>query len=265
MCSTHPACRPPEGLSDSFTRLPLTLAIFWFSVAFGFSQGGGAFGLKPESLAQLIAGNGPSTVLALDSPELADTGTFGPSAYYYLARWLEARVPGASNDTPSRDAKPSPDAKGAPEAAARARLLYRMAYDRGSGLVRRESGLALLKDLRTAGLWEELLAFSSEYAQAEGPEWKSERPRLDALSMLDRTREQAALAGTLAAAFPKGLEHDWPLGEFRGIRGHQNFDLCGHVLVDIGNLCPHVAGIHQVRAIQHVSHGAVGLGAVGGV
>jgi soluble lytic murein transglycosylase len=92
--------------------------------------------------------------------------------------------------------------------AARARLLYRMAYDRGSGLVRRESGLALLKDLRAAGLWEELLAFSSEYAQAEGPEWKSERPRLDALSMLGRSREEATLAVTLAVAFPDEAAKD---------------------------------------------------------
>ena len=62
-----------------------------------------------QALATLLAGKETAPILALDEASLGDTGAFGPSAYFYLARWLDSRE--------------------APAAAERERLLYRMAWD----------------------------------------------------------------------------------------------------------------------------------------
>ena len=123
-------------------------------------------------LARLLAGKDESPAIALDEASLGDTGPYGPAAYYYLGRWIDSRSVGSS---------------ASPDIEARTRLLYRMAFDRAAGLARSEAGLALVARLASAGLWQELLSFSSEYAASLGPAWGSERPRLDALDALDRT------------------------------------------------------------------------------
>jgi len=66
----------------------------------------------------------------------------------------------------------------------------------------------------------------------------------------------------LAAALAEGLEDHGALGIFSAVVRHQDFHLADHVLVDVGNLRTGVARIHQVCAVQHVGHGAVGLRAV---
>jgi soluble lytic murein transglycosylase len=200
----------PEAAFRTSARLFLFLTLLGASSALGYGQEGGAFGLSSGRLAEIFAGKDLTPVLALGEGDLGDTGAFGPSAYYYLARWIDSRIAAMVPVTlPARPSSPDMAASTpSPEAATRARLLYRMAYDRGSGMLRREAGLALLGSLYAGGLWDELLDFSSEYAKGIGPEWKSERPRLDALDALGQSKEEAALASRMSTAFPAEAAKD---------------------------------------------------------
>ena len=199
----------PEAAIRPSSRLVLLLTLIGSSFAPGFGQGSGAFGFNQGRLAELIAGKDPAPVLALGEVELRDTGAFGPAAYYYLARWV---------DSINASAATSPASP--PETAVRARLLYRMAFDRGVGLIGREAGLSLIGRLSAAGLWDELLAFSSEYGKKIGPEWRSERPRLDALDALGRSAEEFALAARLSAAYPaEAAKHAEELAYFAAAAG----------------------------------------------
>jgi soluble lytic murein transglycosylase len=175
----------PKASARPALRFLLPLLFLGSSIALAHGQVGGAFGMDAKELAALLAGRDPSRALSMDDQALGDTGGYGPSAWYYLARWLEAF------DLPST-----------PEAGTRTRLLYRRAFDQAGGIPRREAGLALILRLKAAGLWEELLAFSSDYRSALGPEWRSERPRLDALDALGRDAEALALVGSLRGDYP---------------------------------------------------------------
>jgi soluble lytic murein transglycosylase-like protein len=156
------------------------------SLASLWCQEGGAFGLDAKGLAALLAGQDASPALGISPEALDDTGVFGPSAYYYLARWIDSR---------------ELSAPGSSEGPAKARLLYRLAFDRAAGIARKEAGLALIDRLRSALSWEELLDASSDFAEWIGPEWKSERPRLDALDALGRGPETIALVARLGSAY----------------------------------------------------------------
>jgi hypothetical protein len=186
----------PEAFHAPRARTLLGLAFALFFCAQAGAQAGGAFGLSPQGLAALLAGQDVAPVLALGQVELADTGGYGSSAYYYLARWLD-----------SREGK-SWLALSPPEEA-RSRLLYRMAWDRASPvgpdeneLARRDAGLALIGHLAAMGLWEELLEFCGRFEAEEGPEWDSERPCLDALDALGRDAELSALVARLGSTYP---------------------------------------------------------------
>lgn len=186
----------PEAHHPPASRLiPALVLVFACALPLAAEEGG-AFGLSASRLSSILAGSDAAPILALDDTVLADTGAFGPVAYYGLGRWIASRWPVPAS-------APIP-----PEEAARARLLYRLAFDRAQGLLRRSAGLELIASLSAGGLWEELLAFSSEYGLKVGAEWKSERPRLDALDALKRSREEAALATRLAAAYPKEAARD---------------------------------------------------------
>jgi soluble lytic murein transglycosylase len=148
--------------------------------------------MDASSLAALLAAKDKSPVLALGEAELADVGSYGPAAYSYLALWLSAE-PGATAKSEQED---------------RARLLYRMAFDRGSGLVRSEAGLALISRLKASARWEELLSFGAEYRAAAGADWPSERARLEALDTLGRADEEAALAVALPKLYPAECSKD---------------------------------------------------------
>jgi soluble lytic murein transglycosylase len=143
--------------------------------------------MSASDLSKLIAGRDTTAVLALDQKALDDVGSLGPTAYYYLGLWMA-----------SRDEGQPP----LPNAGARTRLLYRLGFDRAKGLARREAGLALVHELFSAGLWGELVSFSKEYDASVGPEWGSERPRLDALDALCRNAEEKALVADLGRAYP---------------------------------------------------------------
>jgi soluble lytic murein transglycosylase-like protein len=138
----------------------------------------GAFGLDAPGLSALLSRGELDGALAMGEAQLADTGTFGPAAYLYLARWIE-----------SREARLG----ATPESRERARLLYGKAYEGCAGLPRREAGLALIAALAKDELWDELLAFSSRFAAESGAEWGSERPRLDAFDALGLNAEAEAL------------------------------------------------------------------------
>src|SRR5438309_4597013 len=63
----------------------------------------------------------------------------------------------------------------------------------------------------------------------------------------------------LPTALAERLENGGTLGIFRAVVISEDFDLRNHVLVDIGNLRAHIAGIDQIRAVQHESHRPVWL------
>ena len=167
---------------DRRVRAFLTLLLCSSFLGMSSCQEGGAFGMGKQALATLLAGKETAPVLALDEASLGDTGAFGPSAYYYLGRWLD-----------SRDA---------PAAAERERLLYRMAWDRTSGIVKKEAGLALIGHLSSAGLWDTLLGFSQEYNTAFGAEWRAERAQIEALDALGQHTEVLSLIAHLGSAYP---------------------------------------------------------------
>ncbi len=62
-----------------------------------------------------------------------------------------------------------------------------------------------------------------------------------------------------AAALAERLENNGSFGVLRVVAGHEHFYFGGHVLVDVGDLGSLIAGVHQIRAVQHVGHGAVRL------
>jgi soluble lytic murein transglycosylase-like protein len=196
--------RIPEAPHPHALRI-LPAIILAFACALPLAaEEGGAFGLSASRLAGILAGGDAAPILALDEAALADAGDFGPLAYYSLARWIASRWPAAAAGASA----PGAAAQIPPEEAARARLLYRLAFDRGQGLVKKSAGLELIASLSAGCLWDELLAFSSEYGQKLGPEWKSERPRLDALDAKAQGKEASALAARLAAAYPKEAAKD---------------------------------------------------------
>ena len=185
----------------SLRRSFLALVFACSAQVFAFAQAGGAFGLDAKALAALLAGQDVGPVLALGYDELADTGSYGSSAYYYLARWLDSRRGKLWQPL-------SPE-------EARARLLYGMAYDRvpsgvqgADKLLRRSAGLALIGGLAKAGLWDEVLAFSDRFDAEEGPTWESDRPRLEALDALGRDAELTALVERLKSAYPAEASRD---------------------------------------------------------
>jgi soluble lytic murein transglycosylase-like protein len=183
----------PEARTRPSARILVPILLLVASRAIAPCQEGGAFGMGAAGLAKLLAGKDASPVLAMDDAALLDTGSYGPAAYYYLGRWIDSRGSGSSSS---------------PDIEARTRLLYRMAFDRAAGSARREAGLSLIAKLSSAGLWQDLLSFSAEYAESVGPEWKAERPRLDAFDALGRNAEAKALVGHLAAAYPAEAAED---------------------------------------------------------
>jgi soluble lytic murein transglycosylase-like protein len=193
-------------------RFILALALTGVSVACACGQERNAFSLTQDSLADALAKNDVAALLSLSEAELGGTGAFGPTAYYYLARRLEAlssekgaRIAKAENGKNSSSATAT---AAAAAAAATARRLYRRAYDGCSGLARREAGLALLRNLDAAGLWNELLAFSCAYEKDIGPDWNLYRLRLGAADALGLYDDAAALVEHVAAAYPEEAAKD---------------------------------------------------------
>lgn len=183
----------PETLSRLATRLFFLIVLIPLSLVRASGQESGAFGMSAAALAELLAGKDTAQALALDEGALGDTGAFGASAYYYLGRWID------SQDT---------EKDSSPEIGVKERLLYRMAFDHTAGILRREAGLALIQGLASASLWDELLSFSAEFAATVGPEWKAERPCLEALDALGRGAEASALVARLGSAYPAWAAKD---------------------------------------------------------
>jgi len=185
-------------------RLILALALLGASAAGACGQGKNAFGPAQGPLADALATNDVTALLSLSEEELAETGAFAPTVYYYLARRLEE----LSSEKGARIAKAENGKNSSSAAAAAARRLYRRAYDGCSGLARREAGLALLRCLDAEGLWNELLAFSCAYERDIGPDWNLYRLRLVAADALGRYDDAAALAAHLAATYPEESAKD---------------------------------------------------------
>jgi soluble lytic murein transglycosylase-like protein len=187
--------------THSLRRARVLLPMLLLSSALASSLGAQAFGMGAAELASLLAGKDTAPALALDEVALGDTGAFGPTAWYYLGRWLDSREPPVAPTKVGSPAAP-------PDSGPRARLLYRMAYDRTTGLARKASGLALIGRLAAASQWSELLDFSAEYLRSASLEWKAERPRLDALDALGRDAELKSLLARLSAKYPAEAARD---------------------------------------------------------
>jgi soluble lytic murein transglycosylase-like protein len=195
--------RIPEAPFERPARVLLSILFLSSALSLTSCQESGAFGMSAEKLAHLLAGKDIAPVLALAEPALDDTGRFGASAYYYLGRWLDSRGPVTAAAAP-----PS-------EAAAKAMRLYRRAFDdgsgreaSGSGLMRREAGLALIGGLAAAGLWDELLSFSAQFATSVGGDWRAERPRLEALDALGHDAAVLGLVARLKSTYPAEAEEE---------------------------------------------------------
>jgi soluble lytic murein transglycosylase len=172
----------------------------------------------PESrFRAVLASSDPSPIIAIDKAQLDQYGDYGPASYYYLARWIESRPSGPASATgasllastdvgsvsPSESKVPFLDA-----ASERVRLLFRRAYERNGGLIRKEAGHALAELLRqdcAAGIpdaWADLAAFDVAYHVSMGPDWTIDRSYLDALDGLGRSAEILGAIAELRAAFP---------------------------------------------------------------
>jgi len=184
----------PETFHPNSQRLILSLALIAWLPFTVWSQAGGACGLSAARLAEIFAAGDVAPILALEPDKLADSGSYGPAAQYYLALWLDDRV--------------QDDQNAALAASPRIAALYRIAYDRGEGALRREAALKLIGFLAGTKQWEGLESFVSEYEHHDKPEWRSERPRLDALDALGKTDEEGALVRSLAANYPAEAAKD---------------------------------------------------------
>ncbi|HET7838420.1 MAG TPA: hypothetical protein VFL04_01585, partial [Rectinemataceae bacterium] len=179
-----------------------------------------AFGLGEKRLSEILAAKDPGPILELDPKSLGDPGFYGPPGYYYMARWIEARTPRASaQKTTAPHAADTGTAEklaegGVPQPAARSnpaddvRLLLRLAYDRGEGLVRMEAGRLLALRLAEGGKWDELLALAEDYRKTIGPDWSVERSRLEALEGLGEDAELIQSLSGLRADFPSETSAD---------------------------------------------------------
>jgi Soluble lytic murein transglycosylase and related regulatory proteins (some contain LysM/invasin domains) len=154
------------------------------------AQAGEAFGFSSDELRALFSAGDTKPLLELSPERLSDSGVSGPAAFYYTGLWLDSR------------AAAQPERASADEERSRSRILFRMAFDGCSGAAKRDAGLALIESLADAAQWDDLLGFAAEYEAAIGPEWRSERPRLEALEALKKAKEEAQLAARLATAYP---------------------------------------------------------------
>jgi soluble lytic murein transglycosylase len=186
----------PETFHFNGNRLILGLALLaWlpFSV---WSQTGGAFGLSAARLAEIFGSGDVAPILALDTAKLDDSGSFGPASQYYLALWLDDRI--------SED----PNADLAPAAITRIAALYRIAYDRGEGFLRKEAALKLIDFLAATKQWESLESFAAEYGRGNKREWRSERPRLEALDAQGKADQEGELVRALITDYPAEAAKD---------------------------------------------------------
>jgi len=195
-------------LAAAFAAAPLLLASCQERLVFGM----------PESrFKAILASDDPSPIVAIDRAQLDEVGDYGPASYYYLARWIESRPSGpasakgasiiasadAGSTAPADLSTPSLDA-----ASERVRLLFRLAYERNGGLVRKEAGhdlAALLNSDGEAGIpqaWQDLAAFDEAYHASMGSDYSIDRSYLDALDGLGRNAELLAAIAALKAAFP---------------------------------------------------------------
>lgn len=189
------------------------------SIALASCQEESAFGLPASRLAAVLAARDPEPLLAVPERELESAGKLGPDAFYYLGRWLEDRAasasPAAEGNVATRSiaapqAAPN-DAKAGPRLAdpeERAILLYRLAYERAAGLVRREAARALAATLARTGAAAELATFARDHRGREGPDWAVDRPALDALYELGSDEESLAVIDALRSAFPSEAASD---------------------------------------------------------
>jgi len=184
----------PETFHLNGNRLILSLVLLAWLPILAYGQEGGAFGLSAARLAEIFAAGDAAPILALEADKLAESGSYGPAAQYYLALWLDDRI----SDDPNATHAASPCIA----------ALYRIAYVRGEGALRREAALKLIGFLASAKQWEGLESFVSEYERNDKPEWRSERPLLDALDALGKADEEGALVRSLAANYPAEAAKD---------------------------------------------------------
>jgi soluble lytic murein transglycosylase-like protein len=201
--------------ASRIARILTALTLAASSLALASCQEGRAFGMELSDLGKTLAGKDPAPILGLDDRSLGDPGKFGPAGWYYLALWLESRASSAPEEAPQAAGRTQADpdsgddgeAVQAPAAAGdRSSMimrLFRLAYERGSGLVKEKAADALLKRLESAGDFDGLLELTGELEGAQSRAWRIHRARLGALDGLRKNDEVLDELDRIRIAFPE--------------------------------------------------------------
>jgi soluble lytic murein transglycosylase-like protein len=157
------------------------------SLAVASCQEQGAFGMDRSELRRTLSAGDASPILRLDERSLGDPGRYGPAGWLYLASWLESRAVAA------------PDAA---DPASLSMRLYRLAFERGSGIAKEKAAEALMRRLTAAADYAGLLELTGELDGSQSDDWKVRRARLAALDALGKYDEALDEVGRLRIAFP---------------------------------------------------------------
>lgn len=169
-------------------RLCAVLLLALVSLAMASCQEGRAFGMPLGEFEKLLSAGDASPFLKLDEKDLGNPGAFGASGYYYLALWAESAS--LSQDLPDVDK------------AVFVRRLLRMAFDQGSGIVKRRSAYALMERLEAAGLYQELLELTSTLDLSQSKDWRYRKSYVTALYGTGAYTDTLEEVQRLRIAFP---------------------------------------------------------------
>ncbi len=176
-------------------------------------QENSVFGMSPAAFEKMLAENDYDAFLALPSGDIERSGSRGPSVFYYCARWLE----GASKLNNISAEKQT-------ALEERRIALYRLAFERTSGIMRRESGHALTAALsaKAAALPERLAeqaaarTAAQNAAPAETGTAQTAAQTGGSVEAAAKTRDAAADADALAAAWNEVLKAAGDVGDALG-------------------------------------------------
>jgi soluble lytic murein transglycosylase len=173
-----------SGRVRAFVVLLLALV----SLAMASCQEGRVFGMSLGEFEKLLSAGDASPFLKLDEKDLGNPGALGASGYYYLALWAESAS--LSQDLPDADK------------AAFVRRLLRMAFDQGSGIVKRRSVYALMERLEAAALYQELLELTASLDLSQSKDWRYRKAYVTALYGTGAYTDALEEVQRLRIAFP---------------------------------------------------------------
>jgi soluble lytic murein transglycosylase len=187
-------------------RVAAALSLAASSLAMASCQEPGAFGMGPAELRGTLSAGDPAPILRLDERALGDPGGYGPAGCLSLALWLEPRAapgPNALAQAATADAAEAAPGSARADPSSMSLRLYRLAFERGSGIVKKKAGEALARRLEASADYAGLLDLTDELGGARSVDWKVRRTRLAALDALGRFDEALDEVAGIRAAFPR--------------------------------------------------------------